>query len=146
MKILKESLVFLLVILIMMLMFACDNEPVPGKITAIASGITGQDGKILAVGAFDFDWSPGISDPGFAGYRTEITGDSFSSSEVLLTLDDQGRTTANDALLDPGTYSVVFVVSAVNTPPEYYVEVRVRVDGDMNATAPAWADWKNMQQ
>ncbi|MFC2027748.1 hypothetical protein ACFLU3_03565 [Chloroflexota bacterium] len=148
MKTLKKSLVFLLVVV--MLVCACDSDsdsdsqPVPGKITAIASGVAGQDGKVLAVGAFDYDWKPGSSDFGIAGYRTQITGDSFSLSDVLRKLDDRGDNTDDEEVFDPGIYSVVFVISTVNTPPEYFVEVRVEVDGDVNATAPAWTDWEKL--
>ncbi len=147
MKILKISLVFLLVI--MMLMCACgdedngtdsDNPPAPGKITGIVSGITGQDGKAIRVGAFDYDWSPGGLDDPMAGYVKEITGDNFSSSGVLLTFDDQGKTTADEMIFDPGTYSVVFIIFS-GGPPEYFVEVRVEVDGNVSATAPSLADW-----
>ena len=149
MKILKVILVFLLVI--MMLVVACDedngtdsdSQPVPGKITAIASGINGQDGKGIRVGAFDYNWSPGGTDVPMAGYMEEITGDDFSSSGVLLTFDDQGEMTADEMIFDPGTYSVVFIIFS-GGPPEYFVEVRVEVDGDVEAVAPSWADWNEL--
>ncbi len=148
MKILKISLVILLVIT--MLVCACgdedngtdsDNLPAPGKITAIVSGITGQDSKLFAVQAYDYDWSPGTSDFGIAGYQAAITGDNFSSSVILLTLDDQGEITADEKIFDPGTYSVVFIVATGDGPPEYFVEMRIEVDGDVNAAAPTLADW-----
>ena len=146
MQIVKKSLVVLLVV--MMLVCACDSDngtdsesqPIPGKITAIASGIHGQDGKGIRVGAFDYNWSPGGSDIPMAGYMKEITGDNFSSSGVLLAFDDQSKTTADEMIFNPGTYSVVFLIYS-GGPPEYFVEVRVEVDGDVDAVAPAWDDW-----
>jgi hypothetical protein len=146
-KTLRLSFVFLLVVA--MLVSACDgdngadpdSQPVAGKITAIASGIAGQDGKTLGVGAYDYDWRPGSPAIGIAGHRTRITGDNFASSEVLLTLDDQREMAADEKVFDPGTYSVVFYIVAGDAPPEAWAEVRVVVDGDVNATAPAWADW-----
>ena len=153
MKIIKKSLVFLLVI--MMLVCACDSEngtdnvtvpdsqPIPGKITAIASGINGQDGKGIMVGAFDYDWSPGSSDLGMAGYMAEITGDNFLSSDVLRIFDDQGKATDDEMIFDPGTYSIVFIIFS-GGPPEYLAEVRVEVDGDVEAVAPSWSKWNKL--
>ena len=118
-------------------------QPVQGKITAVAAGITGQNGNVLAVTAYDADWSPGSSSPVIAGFMVNITSDDFSFTQNLRTVDAQaaGGYSSADRVFEPRTYSVVFFVAAPGNPPQYFAEVRVAVNGDMTVTAPGWTDW-----
>ncbi len=152
--ILRRMWLPILLVLPMILLVACggssDNKtatPVPqaqaGKITAVASGITGQNGKTYAVAAYDYDWAPGAAGPAIGGAMGIINSDNFSFSEVLRTVDQGGNftLTAEEKTFGPGTYSVVFYVSEQGKPPQYFAEKRVTVNGDVTATAQKWSDW-----
>jgi Rrf2 family cysteine metabolism transcriptional repressor len=113
----------------------------PGKITATASGITGQNGSTYLVAVYVADWFPGSTDTVTAGFMTNISSDSFSSTEILHSMNSQWTPSAEEKVFDPGTYSVVFFVAAPGSPPQYFTEIRLKVNGDVTATAPAWANW-----
>jgi|GEM_PF-1494939 hypothetical protein len=120
-----------------------EPEAVAGTITAIASGIAGQNGSVFAVMAYDSDWFPGSESPVIAGFMTNITSDDFSFTEALHPVDSQapGGYTSDDKSFEPRTYSVVFYVAPPGNPPQHFTELRVTVNGDMTATAPAWSSW-----
>lgn len=124
-----------------------ESQPVNGKITANATGITGQNGNIYAVSAFDSDWSPGSDSPTIAGIMGTITSDNYSFTQNLKAVDDQspGGLSADDMVFEPKTYSVVFFVAAPGNPPQHFAEVRMEVNGDVIATAPDWASWAHPQ-
>jgi hypothetical protein len=113
----------------------------PGKITATASGITGQNGSTYMVVAYAYDWQPGAQDSAMAGFLTNISGDNFSSTQILHSMNSQWTISAEEKVFEPGTYSVVFFVAPPGSPPQYFAEIRLQVNGDMTATAPAWANW-----
>jgi hypothetical protein len=148
----KFSKKFLPVVLFVMGIFAaCSGDkttepkpqPVQGRITASVAGIAGQNGKVLVITAFNDDWFPGSESPVIAGFMTNITSDDFSVTQVLHPADSQapGGYSAADMVFEPKTYSVVFFVAAPGNPPESFSEVRIAVNGDVTATAPAWASW-----
>jgi hypothetical protein len=118
-------------------------QPVKGKITAAATGITGQNGYVLAVMAYDSDWSPGSDSPVIAGFMVNISSNDFSFTQNLHLVDAQapGGYSLEDKVFEPKTYSVVFFVAAPGNPPQYFSEVRVAVNGDVAASAPDWAGW-----
>jgi predicted HTH transcriptional regulator len=113
----------------------------PGKITATASGIAGQNGSTYLVAVCAYDWYPGATDTAVAGFMTNISNDSFSSTEILHSMNSQLNISVEETVFEPGTYSVVFLVSPPDSPPQYFMEVRLRVNGDVTATAPAWINW-----
>jgi hypothetical protein len=115
--------------------------PVPGKITASAGGILGQTGNVYSVVTFAADWYPGATFPAVAGILQTISSDNYSLASALHEVDTGGNPTSADKTFDPGTYSVVFFVSAPGSPPSHFAEVRVSVNGDVTATAPAWSGW-----
>jgi len=145
----------LLPVLMLTVFFICncskdnstESQPVNGKITASATGITGQNGNIYAVSAYDSDWSPGSNSPTIAGIMGTITSDNFSFTQNLKAVDDQspGGLSPEDMSFEPRTYSVVFYVAALGSPPQHYTEVRMEVNGDVAATAPDWANWAHPQ-
>lgn len=118
--------------------------PEAGTITAGASGITGQAGKMYYIAAFDYDWQPGATEPSVATRSGSVTDDDFSFEVVLYELDQYGQPTMTEKAFEPGVYSVVFFVGA-SGPPEYFVEVFVDVDGDVTAHAPAWGTWTHQR-
>ncbi|MBN1895839.1 hypothetical protein JW906_15230 [bacterium] len=120
-----------------------EPQPVSGKITATASGITGQNGSVFAVMAYDSDWFPGSEEPVIAGFMTNITSDDFSFTEALHSVDSQaqGGYNSEEKSFEPRTYSVVFYVAAPGNPPQHFAEVRIAVNGDVTAAAPAWSSW-----
>ena len=150
-----KALLPVLAVLLVALVTACGSsdskstsptpQPSPGKITAIATGITGQTGKTYAVAALDYDWRPGASEPAVGGIMGTISSDDFSFTSVLRITDAQGNLTGNIAqeekVFEPKTYSVVFFVADPGSPPQYLAEVRISVNGDVRATAPRWVDW-----
>jgi hypothetical protein len=138
-------------VLVFMFLFVCscsnnkstEPQPVSGKITATAAGITGQNGNVYAVSAYDSDWFPGSEAPVIAGFMVNITNDNFSSTQNLLAVDNQAPSglSSEDMLFEPGTYSVVFFVATLGNPPQHFAEVRVTVNGDVTANAPNWSSW-----
>jgi hypothetical protein len=116
-------------------------SPTRGKITAAASGITGQNGSTYMAVVYAIDWYPGATDTAIAGFRANISVDNFSSTEILHSMNSQWNITAEEKVFEPGTYSVVFFVAPPNSPPQYFAEIRQQVNGDVTATAPAWANW-----
>jgi hypothetical protein len=137
-------------LVLLLCVFACgssdDKEPTqaaggPGQISATASGIEGQNGKIYTVAVFDYNWVPGAQTPPVGGIQGYITGDDFSFSAVMHTLDASGQPTAIEKTFAGGTYSVVFYVMPAGSPPQYFTEVRVVVNGDINVTAQPWGRW-----
>ncbi len=137
--------------LMVLFVYKCSNDksiepelqPVKGKITATAMGITGQNGNVYAVMSYDSDWFPGSDSPVIAGIIGTITSDDFSFTQNLHPVDAQaqGGYSSEDMLFEPKTYSVVFFVAAPGNPPQYFSEVRVAVDDDVTATAPNWTNW-----
>ena len=113
----------------------------PGKITATAAGITGQNGSTYMVVVYVSNWQPGSTDTVSAGFMTNISSNSFSSTEILHAMNSHYTPSADEKVFDPGTYSVVFFVAPPGSPPQYFTEIRLQVDGDVTATAPAWANW-----
>jgi hypothetical protein len=114
---------------------------IPGTITASVAGITGQQGKSLAISVYDFDWAPGSPNTQVAVFRTVINSDDFSTSAVLSAVGADGNPTAEPATLQPGEYSVVFFIVPAGQAPEKFTEVRVTVAGDIQVQAPAWGTW-----
>ena len=93
------------------------------------------------VAAFAYDWQPGATDSAVAGYRTVVSADNFSSTEVLHASDAQWDISEEEKVFEPGTYSVVFFVALPDNPPQFFAEVRSEVNGDITVTAPAWENW-----
>jgi hypothetical protein len=129
---------------------SCSNDnntsgPVrePGRITAGASGIAGQNGKYLAIFVYNYDWFPGAEEPAVGGTLTSITDEDFSYSAAAESLGVEGQPTGHAKVFDGGNYSVVFFVGPVGFAPEHFAEVRAVVDGDITVSAPAWANWQH---
>jgi hypothetical protein len=100
-----------------------------------------QNGKLLMVGVFPYDWQPGAEDPPVALLSQWIDSADFSYESTADSVSDNGAPTGTDAILEPGVYSIVFFVIPQGTPPEYYAEVRSGVDGNISVSAPAWENW-----
>jgi hypothetical protein len=156
----RLSLLILLVLLLAATAIACGTTPtthstgtttltlppatgpaVPGSITASASGVTGQTGKVLSIGVYDFDWEPGKPEDRIAVINLAIDSDPFSASSVLYAVGADGSPSTEPATLQPGDYSVVFFVVSAGQAPEKFTEVRVTVAGDIQVEAPAWGTW-----
>ncbi len=118
-------------------------EPKPGTITAIASAITGQSGKYFAVSVFDFDWYPGAPNNPIGIIRVQIADNDYSANGVVESIDQGGDPIGEPKIFDTGAYSVVFFVGAPDSAPEFFAEIRVIVDGNVTAAAPAWAAWSH---
>ncbi|OFW59173.1 MAG: hypothetical protein A2133_00225 [Actinobacteria bacterium RBG_16_64_13] len=114
---------------------------VPGSITATVSSVKGQNGSTLSIGVYDFDWSPGAPNTFVGLIYAPITSDDFSSSVVVTGVGADGSPTKDPAILQPGTYSVVFFVVPPGSPPKIFSEVRAIVAGDITVSAPAWGSW-----
>lgn len=156
MKAIRLLLLLVIVVLLVTLVTACGSssgnattsasQSQQGKITAKASGIKGQNGKIFAAAAYNYDWTPGATGPAVAGLVGPITSDNFSFTDILNQLNAWGdpSTSTADMIFDPGTYSVVFYVSAPGGAPQYFAKLRVTVKGDVTATAPNWSSWTRL--
>jgi len=114
---------------------------VPGTITATVQSIQGQNGKTLTVGVYDFDWTPGSPNTFVGLIYVPIAGDDFSSTVVVTGVGADGSPAETPATFQPGTYSVVFFVSAAGSAPEFFTEVRATVAGDISVSAPTWDSW-----
>jgi hypothetical protein len=114
---------------------------VPGTIAATVPSIQGQNGKTLVVGVYDYDWTPGSPNTFVGLIHVPITSDDFSSTVVVTGVGADGSPSETPVTFQPGTYSVVFFVSAAGTAPEFFTEVRATVAGDISVSAPAWGSW-----
>ncbi len=114
---------------------------VPGTITASVSAVAGQNGKIVSVAVYDFDWEPGAPNTQVALLYMPITSDDFSARAVANSVGADGSPTGQPASLQPGTYSVVFYIVAQGQAPEKFAEVRATVAGDIQVSAPSWGSW-----
>ena len=147
-----KRLLTILLMSVVLIYGSCDNSTdsgspaVSGKITAKAAGIQGQNGNIYSVAAYDYDWYPGATGLAVGLIRTTISDSNFSSTEALHPFDTDGNTISEEKVFDAKTYSIVFFVSAPNVPPQFYAEVRVSVNGDVIANAPAWSNWVKTTQ
>jgi len=131
---------------------SCDNSTdsgspaVSGKITAKAAGIQGQNGNTYSVAAYDYDWYPGATGLPVGLILTLISDNNFSSTEALHPFNVEWNITSEEKVFDAKTYSVVFFVSKPDAPPQIFAEVRVSVNGDVIANAPAWSKWVKTTQ
>jgi hypothetical protein len=116
----------------------------PGTITAAAQHVTGRQGDILSIGVWGpgIDWVPGTdADLAVSTAVRVIDSADYSVTHTMTELDPERGETVLAKAFEPGDYSLVFFAAESGQPPDRFAEVRVHVNGDLSAVAPAWDRW-----